>query len=239
MPGWLLLILGQSGKPEDFLLPPFFEYFATFLWAVSGALLGARKGYAVLGILTLSVVSAAGGGLLRDGLFLQQGPPQLLRNPYYLLLVAAAVILVMFFGKWVLRIPHFDSVMETVDALGLGAYAVVGMNRAMAAGISMPGVVVVGMVNAVGGGILRDILMRRDPKMFLPGTIEETVALIGCLFFLVLTQNPFMVMEAYPAAWITIAVVFVVRLMAIRYQIQVHPLKDFERYWKESQKVHS
>jgi len=223
------------GKPEDFLLPPFFEYFATFLWAVSGALLGARKGYAVLGILTLSMVSAAGGGLLRDGLFLQQGPPQLVRTPYYLLIVGGAVILVMFFGKWVMRVPRYDTIMETVDALGLGAYAVVGMNRALAAGISLPGVVVVGMVNAVGGGILRDILIRRDPKMFQPGTIEESAALAGCLFFLVLNQNPFWPLAPYPSAITTISAVFLLRLLAIRYRIQVHPLKDFERYWKENQ----
>jgi uncharacterized membrane protein YeiH len=65
--------------------------------------------------------------------------------------------------------------MGVVDAIGLGAYAVVGMTLALKAGLSLPGVVLVGLVNAVGGGILRDVLMRREPNMFLPGTLEEAL----------------------------------------------------------------
>ena len=113
---------------EIFLLPPFFEFGATFLWTVSGALLGARQGYDIIGIMMLALVSSTGGGLLRD------------------------------------------------DALGLGAYAVVGMNRAEAAGLSLLGVALVGMVNAVGGGLLRSVLLAREPRLFRPGTLEAAAA---------------------------------------------------------------
>jgi uncharacterized membrane protein YeiH len=57
-------------KSEAFILPAYFDYLATFLWAISGALLGARKGYSIPGILTIALVSSVGGGLLRDGLFI-------------------------------------------------------------------------------------------------------------------------------------------------------------------------
>ena len=56
----------------------YFDYGATFLWAISGAVLGARRGFDVVGVLTVALVSAAGGGLLRDGFFMQDGPPRLL-----------------------------------------------------------------------------------------------------------------------------------------------------------------
>lgn len=214
---------------KAFLLPPFFDYSATFLWAISGAVLGARRGYAILGIITIALVSSTGGGLLRDGLFIQDGPPVLVRTQVYLWLIAAAVLIVVLFGRWVERMPGFLKGIVLIDALGLGAYAVVGMDRALAAGISLPGVVVVGMVNAVGGGILRDVLMNQEPDMFKPGTLDQASALAGCLLFLALIET--LGLPQFWAAWITIAAVFGLRLLAIRYRIESRPLGDFRAYW--------
>ena len=214
---------------KAFLLPPFFDYSATFLWAISGAVLGARRGYAILGIITIALVSSTGGGLLRDGLFIQDGPPVLVRTQVYLWLIAAAVLIVVLFGRWIERMPGFLKGIVLIDALGLGAYAVVGMDRALAAGISLPGVVVVGMVNAVGGGILRDVLMNAEPDMFKPGTLDQASALAGCLLFLALIEP--LGLSQFWAAWITIAAVFGLRVMAIRYRIESRPLRDFRAYW--------
>jgi uncharacterized membrane protein YeiH len=163
---------------KAFLLPPFFDYSATFLWAISGAVLGARRGYAILGIITIALVSSTGGGLLRDGLFIQDGPPVLVRTQVYLWLIAAAVV---------------------------------------------------GMVNAVGGGILRDVLMNAEPDMFKPGTLDQASALAGCLLFLALIEP--LGLSQFWAAWITIAAVFGLRVMAIRYRIESRPLRDFRAYW--------
>lgn len=77
------------------LLPIYFEYPATFLWAVSGATLAARRGYDIAGIFTIALVTAAGGGVLRDAVFLQGAPPILVRTPIYLELVAGGTLLVM------------------------------------------------------------------------------------------------------------------------------------------------
>jgi len=130
------------------------------------------------------------------------------------------------------QLPRFDAIVGVVDALGLGAYAVVGMDRAMASGLSAPGVVVVGMANAVGGGVLRDVLTLREPNLFRPGTLEESAAFIGCLTFLAATQ--WLSLDKFPAAWATIALVFLIRVAAIRYQIQSKPLRDFEEFWKQA-----
>src|SRR5581483_9182752 len=94
-----------------FLLPPFFDYGATFLWAISGALMGARRGYDFVGIFILAMVSATGGGLLRDGLFLQDGPPVLVRSQGYLMLVAAGTLIVLCFGKKVEKIRGFEALV--------------------------------------------------------------------------------------------------------------------------------
>jgi uncharacterized membrane protein YeiH len=214
---------------KAFQLPPFFDYGATFVWAVSGALLAARRGYAILGILTLALVSSTGGGLLRDGIFIDNGPPGLVQTPIYLWLIIIAAVLVILLGRRIERLPHAPSALLLTDALGLGAYATVGMDRALAAGISLPGVMLVGMVNAVGGGMLRDVLLNNEQQMFKPGTLEQALALLGCIVFILLTQA--LHSSVLAAAWVTILTVFISRLLAIRFRIQTHPLSDFRSYW--------
>jgi uncharacterized membrane protein YeiH len=220
----------QEIQRQAFILPPYFDYTATFLWAISGAILGARRGYAILGIASVALVSSTGGGLMRDGIFLQQ-IPLLVRTPVYLYLIVAAVLLVMLCGQRVQRIPHLNVIVGLIDAVGLGAYAVVGMNLALAAHLSLIGVGVVGMVNAVGGGILRDVLNREEPHMFRPGTIEESAALVGCVAFIALTNLTSL--GQFVSAWATIGVVFAVRLIAIRFHVETRPLTAFQEYWKK------
>ncbi len=215
---------------DTFLLPAFFDYGATFLWAVSGAMLAARRGFDVIGMLTLALVSSTGGGLLRDGIFLQDGPPQLVRSPYYLLLVALATLFVLLLGRRARQVHQFDWIVNRVDALGLGAYAVVGMNRASALGLSLLGIALVGMVNAVGGAVLRAVLLAREPRLFRPGTLEAVAALIGCAVFLILTRIAGL--DQTNSAWITIAVVFAVRGISVRYQIRTKAMAAFDEDWR-------
>lgn len=110
---------------HTFVVPAHFDLTATLLWAISGALLAARRGYAILGVVTIALVSSTGGGLLRD-IALQDGVPVVLRTPVYLELVGIAVLFVLFasvpLGRW----RHFENLMVLVDAIGFGAYAVVG-----------------------------------------------------------------------------------------------------------------
>lgn len=217
-------------NPDVFLLPPFFDYGATFLFAASGALIAARRGYDVVGILALAIVSATGGGLLRDGLFLQNGPPALVKNPIYLQLIAAGALTVIVFGKRVQQFKFIRTAVDLVDGLALGAYAVVGMSYALAAGLSPTSAVLVGAVNAVGGGVLRSVLMARETELMKPGTFQTVAVLCGCGIYLALTLNG--LMAATNAAWVTIAAVFLIRVASVAYDIKTHALPDFEEEWK-------
>jgi uncharacterized membrane protein YeiH len=207
------------------VLPVYLDYAATFLWGVSGAIVGAHRGYDLSGVVALSLVSATGGGLLRDGLFLHNGPPVLVRTPAYLLIVAAAALLVLIAGSRLHDHRHFLRLVQIVDALGLGAYAVVGMQLAIESDLSLPGVVLVGIVNAVGGGALRDLLTRQEPEVFKPGTLTATAVLASCLVFLVLEKGLDFAPTA--AAWPTIFTAFTIRLLSIRYDIRTRPLSGF------------
>ncbi len=208
-------------EKELFILPRYFDYSATFLWALSGALLGARRGYAILGIATVALVSSTGGGLLRDGIFLNR-IPVLVQTPVYLYLIVSAVLIVMLFARPLQHFKQLNHIVGLIDAAGLGVYAVVGMNLALAAHLPLIGVAVVGMVNAVGGGILRDVLNNQEPHMFKPGTIEESSALIGCAVFIgLISLTPF---GQFISAWVAIALVFAIRLLAIRFGIQTRAI---------------
>ena len=211
---------------QVFTVPWYFDYGATFLWAVSGAIVAARRGYDLSGVAALALVSSTGGGLIRDGLFLQNGPPMLVRTPVYLLIVAAAALLVLVVGARLHKHLYFSHLVEIVDALGLGAYAVVGMQLAIEAGLSLPGVTLIGVVNAVGGGILRDLLTRQEPEAFKPGTLTVVAVLGCCLVFLVLEKG--FEVSPYLAAWPTIIVAFTIRVLSIRYDIRTRPLSGFE-----------
>ncbi len=211
---------------QVFTLPIYFDYGATFLWAISGALIGARRGYDRSGVLVLALVSSTGGGLIRDGFFLQNGPPALVRTPIYLILIAAATTLVFFVGARIQKFRQFSRIVRMVDALGLGAYAVVGMQLSIEAGLSLPAIVLVGLVNAVGGGVLRDVLIRKEPDLFLPGTFTALAALASCIVFLSLEKG--FGIAPNIAAWPTIAVAFTIYVISVRYNLQTRSLPGFE-----------
>ena len=201
----------------------YLDYGATLLAAASGALAAGRRGYDLSGILAIALVAATGGGLLRDGIFLQGAPPVLVRTPTYLVVVVVAVGLVLLAGRWLHRARVFEQATELADALGLGAYAVVGMQLAATKGMSVLGITLVGVVNAVGGGLLRDVLMRQEPILFRPGTLLGLAALAGCLAHVAMTGP----LQWPPglAAWLTIALTFAVRMTSVRLNLTTRPVR--------------
>lgn len=207
--------------PEHtFVVPGYFEYTATLMWALSGALLAARRGYAILGVGTVALVSSTGGGLLRD--ILLQDVPAVLQTPIYLEIGGVAVLIVLFSSVPLSRWRNLPQLMTLIDAIGFGAYAVVGMTKALTAGLPLPSVIVVGMVNAAGGGVLRDVLMTQKVNLFEPGTVEQANALIGCFIFVIMLH--WLQINLLICAWTTIVCVFVFRILAIYFDIKTSPM---------------
>ena len=172
---------------QSFLLPIEFDLAATFLMAMTGVWAAGRRGYDVVGAFTLAFLSGVGGGLLRDSIFLSQ-PPAVMQNGLFLVAVVAALVVGVLFHRLSLR---FERLMAYVDALALAVYAVVGADKALVAGISAVGAVVIGMTNAVGGGLMRDIVVREEPLLFKPGQFYVLAALGGCALFVALRHYDF------------------------------------------------
>jgi len=195
---------------QGFALPLYLDLFAVFLMAATGAIEAIRRGFDLVGLLGLSLATGVGGALIRDGIFLQAGVPAVVRNQDYLYAVAAAAAACMLFGR---RAVLSERLVALVDAAALGAYAVVGMEKSLAFGLDFAPAVLVGTVNACGGGILRDILMREEPLVFRPGQFYALAALLGCLTYPFLRQ--FLAVPPMTAALITIIFTFLVRMLAI------------------------
>src|SRR5262249_8422878 len=108
----------------------------------------------------------------------------------------------------------------------IGVYAVVGTDKALANAIAPVGAVLVGMCNAVGGGLMRDILVREEPLMFKPGQLYVLAALGGCVLFVLLpSRYHFHVQDA---AWMGIAMTLALRLLAIRFNWTTHPFSSWD-----------
>jgi uncharacterized membrane protein YeiH len=216
----------------QFELSPFFDLGATFVWAVTGAGLGVRYGYDYTGIFVMAFVSAVGGGLLRDGIFLQHVPVAL-QNPDYLIAVLCGAVIgtvgsVAAGGRKPAR--AYRGLLDTVDALGMGAYACVGAQMTLQMGLSIPAAILVGIVNGVGGGLLRDILVNRI--WMLPGQILALAALAGVSLFVLLVKTTSL--SAGSAAWAAIALTFVIRMLAIRFDWRTRALISTEDGTKAS-----
>ena len=197
---------------DQFTLPIQIDLVAVFLFGVTGGLAALKRGYDVIGLFALTFVTAVGGGLIRDGIFIQSGPPTVVADKRYILTILLAGSVAVLFREHVVR---YNKIIAFLDARGLGAYAVVGMQKAFQAGMGAPGAVLVGMVNASGGGLLRDVLVRDEPLLFKPGQFYVLAAFAGCLLFAVLVTQ--FEVQTSLAAFITIAVTFLLRMLAIQF----------------------
>ena len=193
---------------------------AGFLFSLTGALAAMRRGYDVVGVFLLALVAATGGGLMRDGLFLQQGPPLVTRDWRYLPPVLGACLIGWAVNHWIVR---FEKWIAVLDALGLSIYTMIGFFKSLEANLSVPAAIMVGMINAAGGGLLRDILTQEEPLVFKPGQFYVLASVAGCLVFIALTYQA--TVAPPNAARIAMVTIFTLRVLAIRYNWRTSPMQ--------------
>lgn len=146
---------------------------------VANGLLGGaaarERGYDVIGFLVLAIASALGGGIMRD-LMLNQGFPVALTDPFYLSGAGVGAIiayLLVLEG----RTAHF--VVSASDVLVLGCWSATGAYKALSAGLGWLPAILLGVLTAVGGGVVRDVLMNEVPGVFGGHPIYATIAIVS------------------------------------------------------------
>lgn len=205
-----------------FQLPVWFDLGATFAFALTGAIAAIRRGYDIVGVFFLALASGLGGGLIRDGVFISNGgPTPLLSDPRYIEVVVAATVAGALLGR---HIKRFHRVIAVIDALGLGAYAAFGVQKSLHAGLAVPAAILVGVINASGGGLLRDVLTGEEPLVFKPGQFYVLAAVVGAVAFVFFTVT--MEFAPTPAAIASVALTFVFRALSIVFNWRTAPVSS-------------
>ncbi len=209
---------------DNFTPPILFEYFALLLWAISGAIVGWRKGYDVVGVFVIAFVSSFGGGLLRDGLFLQR-LPVVLTDSNYIFILIAAVAGVTVVGRRLNRDRLLPKIVSVIDAIGVPMFVVIGAELARSRVLELPAIVLIATVSGIGGGLMRDLMAGDTPELLRPGQYNTLLVILAALFYLLVTQySPLTRIET---AWLTIGLFFAARLLTIRFNWRTRPLHDF------------
>jgi uncharacterized membrane protein YeiH len=189
--------------------PVWLDLLGVFFFAVSGSLLAARKNIDIVGSLLLSSLVGLGGGIIRD-LILSAGPPAAFSNPAYLFPPVLATLLVY---SLYTSVERYTSLLTLFDAGGLALFCMTGTVKALDAGMNPVAAALLGVMTAVGGGLLRDVTANEVPELFNPRDIYALPAFLGAgLTAGLWSAGAFNVFTAAAVA----AVVFTFRVLAWR-----------------------
>lgn len=170
------------------------EMLGTVVFAVTGVLAVRRQGIDVIAALFLGVITAIGGGTIRDVVL--NVPPFWVRDFNYLWAAACASVGAFFLSR---PGPRTSRLLLYLDALGVALFTIAAANKVLALGFG-PGVaVVMGLVTGIGGGLLRDVLAHR-PTLLMSREIYATPILIGCTLYVLLRETAENVALAGPLA---------------------------------------
>lgn len=202
----------------------------TFVFAVNGALTGLRAARLdIIGMVTLGIVTAVGGGIVRDVL-IGALPPAAFKYWPYLAVAAGGALLTFFFSR-VLR--RFTLPIDLLDAAGLSLFCVTGATKSLQYGLGVVPAVILGAVTGVGGGTIRDVLVRRVPTVLTSG-LYAIPALVGAAITVIAVQTG---VYGVPAALGAALACFLIRAAGIRYNLNA-PVAPEAKSNTDQQKEH-
>ncbi|MCC5581035.1 TRIC cation channel family protein [Microtetraspora sp. AC03309] len=182
----------------------------TFAFGLNGALTAVRAARLdIVGVVTLGMVTALGGGIIRD-ILIDSLPPATFSDWRYLAVAAASGLVAYGLGR---RLDRLAGPIIVFDALGLSLFAVTGASKALDFRLGIAQAIILGAITAVGGGTLRDVLIRRIPTV-LYSELYAIPALIAATVTAVTVRTG---VYGIPAAIGAAAVCFVVRLVGVRF----------------------
>jgi len=202
----------------------YFDLLAVLLFSISGSISAIRKKFDFIGVLIVAFFASVGGGLIRDSIFIQSGPPMVVTNSNYLFAILFGFSVSMFFYK---KLSKMEMTMKLVDAISLGMYSVVGASAALRAELVPLAAVLIGMFNAVGAGLIRDLLTGEVPMIFKPGRFYAGAAIVGSSLFTFLYG--YFNLDETISGLLAIVSTFLVRILSVRFDWRTKPvLKEQE-----------
>lgn len=191
------------------MLTSILEIIGTIAFSVSGAVVGIKKKMDILGVVTMGIITAVGGGIIRD-LLIGVVPPAAFRDPIYALIAIGVAVIAFFpFVSRKINLDHFIWILA--DSIGLGAFTMIGVST----GTAFDNVfleVFLGVLTGVGGGVIRDICSGDIPMIFIRH-FYACPCIIGAIVCAVLNKyDPDLAMV------LGFAVILILRLLAAKFK---------------------
>jgi uncharacterized membrane protein YeiH len=189
------------------------DILGTFAFAISGALVALDKKFDIFGVIIIAFVTAVGGGMLRDVL-INAHPINWIGDLNYLYIIFSAVLFTFFFKS---KIAHLSKTMFLFDTIGISVFTLLGLQKGLSYDLHPIIAIIMGMISAVFGGVLRDVLTAKIPLIF-EKEIYASACLVGGISYLIL--NYFKVDENIN--FIISAIVIVsIRAVAVKFHLEL------------------
>lgn len=201
------------------------ELIGAAAFAISGAMAAIKRKADIFGVVFLGVITALGGGVIRDVL-IGQLPPKMFVS-YAYLLASLLVSLIVFFDAYIRREKYFankdklSEINNIFDAAGLAVFTISGMNTAMGVSDNVILILTLGVITGVGGGMLRDMMTNTMPKV-LRKRVYAVASLIGGALYYVLHLIG---VNDILSAVIGMVTIFVLRVLATAYKWNLPSVK--------------
>jgi len=205
-------------------VPLWLDLLTVGIGALQGALFAIfYKRFDLVGVIAVAILTGLGGGIVRD-LLLAVGRPAAMEDKYILTAIAA-VVTALIIGRW------FKSAVNTVvflDSVAMSLFAIAGTYKATVNLTSDLVAVLLGIITAVGGGVLRDVVCRITPQIFSGGPLYATASAIGATVFVFLTNTS---INLNAAVAISATLIVAIQMASVRFRIHLKPALpslDFE-----------
>jgi uncharacterized membrane protein YeiH len=196
---------------------------AVLLGSLSGAIFAVQRKFAITGVLAIAIATGLGGGIIRD--LLLGHTPVALTDPWYLPLSVVAAFIGFFFASLVHR---GQLLLNILDPIWMGLFAVIGAQLTLNADLGSFAAILVGCISAFGGAVMRDLLAGETPQLVLPGPINYLAAILGAIIYVGMVE--WAGLNHVLSEWVTIAIVFALRMLALRYGIKAPEPMDVPRH---------
>ncbi|WP_299017036.1 trimeric intracellular cation channel family protein [uncultured Polaribacter sp.] len=190
------------------------DLLGTFAFAISGALVALDKKLDVFGVIIIAFITAVGGGMLRD-ILINAHPINWIGDLNYLYTIFTAVIFTFLFKS---KIAYLSKTMFLFDTVGIGVFTLLGLKKGLSYNLHPIIAVIMGMISAVFGGVLRDVLTNKIPLIF-EKEIYASACLAGGIVYLLILN--FTIIPENINFIIAVAVVIIIRAIAVKFHLEL------------------
>jgi Predicted membrane protein len=189
------------------------DLIGTFVFAISGTIAAGQKRLDLFGAAFIGFVTAIGGGTLRD-MMIGVHPVSWTTSMDYFYVIVLAVVITFLLKDQILR---FRKTIFLFDTIGIGVFTIIGIEKALAYGIHTPIAIIMGILTAVAGGVIRDTLNNEVPLIF-KKEIYATACIVGAFAYIGLLRTGIPIESSQVA---TILIIIAIRVVSIKYKLSL------------------